>query len=169
MTDKSKLTSGTIHALDPSTGEVIIPKIRIYGKNDPPPGPVINFVDDPGFTQQHFKEECDINHILERYSQTGIVPERHGAFYGDFSDSIEYREALDQLMSTQNEFNALPARTRDFFGNDPGRFLDFVSNPENKQHFATIGLVEAVIPSPLPNADVQLSAALAVDPGQLPT
>lgn len=160
-----QIPSSHIHSVDLSTGEIILPKIRIYGKNDPPPGPGINFIDDPGFTQQHFREECDINNILDRYAQTGIVPERHGAFYGDFSEGLEYREALDRLNSTQAEFDALPARTRDFFGNNPAKFLDFVSNPENKPYFATIGLIDAVVPQP----QVEITTAATADPGQLPT
>lgn len=155
MFDIKNPTSGAIHAVDLSTGEIIQPKIRIYGKNDPPPKPTINFVDDPGLTQQHFKDECDINNILDRYAQTGIVPERHGAFYGDFSEGLEYREALDRLQSTQEQFNALPARTRDFFQNNPAAFLDFVSNPENKQHFHSIGLVKAEIPAAASSAPAE--------------
>lgn len=157
--------NATLATIDLSTGVQVTPNIRIYGKNDPPPSPGISFIDDPGFTQQHFREECDINNILDRYAQTGIVPERHGAFYGDFSEGLEYREALDRLKSTQGEFDALPARTRDFFGNDPARFLDFVSNPENKPHFATIGLIDAVIPQ----SPVETKPADQAVPGQLPT
>ena len=165
MIDSKNSTPAVIHTVDASTGEIIVPKIRIYAKNDPPPKLTINFVDDPGYTQQHFKDECDINNILDRYAQTGIVPERHGAFYGDFSEGLEYREALDRLNSTQAEFDALPARTRDFFGNDPAKFLDFVSNPENKQHFSTIGLIDAVIPQP----QAEPTTAKSADPGQLLT
>ena len=157
--------NATLATIDLSTGVQITPTVRIYRKNDPPPSLGIDFTDDPGYTQQHFKEECDINNILDRYAQTGIVPERHGAFYGDFSEGLEYREALDRLKSTQAEFDALPARTRDFFGNDPSRFLDFVSNPENKPHFGTIGLIEAVVPQSLP----ETKTADMADPGQLPT
>lgn len=168
MTDTNKTTLQRISAVDLATGEIIHSKIRIYGKNDPPPHSGISFDDDPGYTQQHFREECDINNILDRYAQTGIVPERHGAFYGDFSEGIEYRVALDRLNSTQSQFDALPARTRDYFGNNPAAFLDFVSKPENKSRFHEIGLIEAEIPAPAP-ADAGATKASPEAPGQLPT
>ena len=168
MTDTIKTTPLRISAVDLVTGEIIHSKIRIYGKNDPPPHSGISFTDDPGYTQQHFREECDINNILDRYAQTGIVPERHGAFYGDFSEGLEYREALDRLQSTQSQFNGLPARTRDFFQNNPAAFLDFVSKPENRNRFHEIGLVEAEIPAPAP-ADTVAPKASSEAPGQLPT
>ena len=37
-------------------------------------------------TQQHFREECDVNLIAARYLQTGVLPDNdRPVFYGDVS------------------------------------------------------------------------------------
>lgn len=113
--------------------------MKIYSKYDPPPheGVICN---EPTLTQQHFAEECDINNILDRYASTGLMPEKTGAFYADFTDVMDYRSTLDFLREAQDSFQTLPAITRAHFNNDPGELIDFVSRPENAPRFHEFGL-----------------------------
>ena len=104
---------------------------------------------EPSMTQQHFKDEVDINNLISRYVQTGVLPEKQGAFYGDFSSGLDYRETLDFLRSTREEFDALPATTRAHFNNDPGALIDFVNDPNNASRFAEVGLIPASTSSSL--------------------
>ena len=122
--------------------------IKVYTKHDPPTHDGISFLDEVSLTQQHFKKECDISEMLRKFGATGELPNKEGAFYGDFSDSISFQDSLDLVLSTQEQFDSLPSACRDRFGNDVGKFLDFVSNPENKQHFASLGLTEVKVPVP---------------------
>ena len=84
--------------------------------------------------------------MLRKFGATGVLPEKEGSFYGDFSDGLDFQHALDIVLSTQEQFDQLPSACRDRFRNDPAAFLDFVSNPENAKHFASLGLTEAVVP-----------------------
>lgn len=120
--------------------------MQIYTRRNPPPHDGIDFTDSPSMTQQHFQKECDINNMLQKFGATGILPESEGSFYGDFSDSLDFQAAHDLVQSTMEQFSQLPSKCRDRFGNDPARFLDFVSQPENKVHFAELGLTEVVVP-----------------------
>ena len=123
-------------------------EIIAYFKRQPPPHEGIAFTE-PSLTQQHFAEEVDINNLIGRYVQSGVLPEKQGAFYADFSSGLDYRETLEVLKSAREEFDALPAVTRAHFNNDPGALIDFVSDPNNHSRFAEFGLTEASTSSSL--------------------
>jgi phage internal scaffolding protein len=103
-------------------------------------------------TQQHFKEECDINTILKKYQQTGVmdVPVLKQNF-GDFSEVKSYHEAQIAMQEAKDQFMTLPAAVRSKFENDPGALLDFVANPENKAEAISLGLIDnPVVPITTP-------------------
>lgn len=104
---------------------------------------VIYQSDLPSATQQHFKDECDINSVLERYRKTGhfnphIV--RKGQ-YGDFTGFSDFRSALQVVIEAQSSFDALPAHLRKRFGNDPQNLVDFLSDSKNNEEAETLGLI----------------------------
>lgn len=123
--------------------------METYTRRNPPPPVDLNFEDSPTLAQQHFQKECDINYMLQKFGATGVLPEQEGAFYGDFSNALDFQGAHDLVQSTMDQFLALPSKCRDRFGNDPGKFLDFVSDPGNHSQFADLGLTEVVVPVPL--------------------
>ena len=95
-------------------------------------------------TQQHFKEECDVINIIKRHDRNGIIEhvQRGQARYGDFSEVADYREALDLVRDAQQEFMSVPSDIRKKFDNDPGKFYEFVSNPDNKEELKQMGFIE---------------------------
>lgn len=99
-------------------------------------------------TKQQFKEDADINNILRKYETQGLLPELMAGEpqYGDFTEVPEYLEALNIVNTAQQQFAALPSEVRDRFGNDPARFLEFTSNPENSEELVKMGL--ATLPEP---------------------
>jgi len=108
----------------------------------------------PSRTQQQFRDECDINNILERFNVTGqlrvgsVQPE-----YGDFSGIVDYQSALNAVMAAQDSFLALPAKVRAKFDNDPALFVEFASDEANKDEMKALGLIreetaQAVVKSP---------------------
>lgn len=100
--------------------------------------------DDPTLAQQQFRDEADINTILERFGRTGevIVPVRVPEF-GDFTEVADYHTAMNMIIEAQSAFDALPARIRKEFENDPGRFVDFVMDESNRDKAVEMGLIEA--------------------------
>lgn len=111
----------------------------------------VQFVDEngdllPTITQQHCKNDCDVNHILKKYDQTGLITHvnRSVAQYGDFTEVNEYQESLNMVINAQNAFAELPSDIRKQFNNDPGAFFEFATNPANTQRMIEMGLAEAV-------------------------
>jgi phage internal scaffolding protein len=99
--------------------------------------------EDASLAQQHFKEECDINTILEKFNITGLLPENPlSPRYGDFTGISDYHTALNRVYAAQDEFDALPAQIRARFGNDPAQLIEFLENSENRQEAESLGLVD---------------------------
>lgn len=112
---------------------------------------------EPSLTKQAFKKECDINHLLNKYQKTGVMEHinTHNPRYEDFSDVPDYQTSLGIVMQAQESFSSLPSSIRKKFDNDPGLFLDFVSNPANEAEMRELGLItspapERLITSPAP-------------------
>lgn len=97
----------------------------------------------PGLTQGQFKQECDINHIMRRYKQSGALPRfKRGGVYGDFSELGDYMESLEKVQAAQEAFAALPSEVRARFRNDPGELVAFVADEKNRDEAVKLGLVE---------------------------
>jgi phage internal scaffolding protein len=101
--------------------------------------------EEPTLAQQHFKEECDINTILQKFSITGLLPEAPlSPRYGDFTGIGDYHTALNRVMAAQDEFEALPAQIRARFENDPFKLIEFLEDENNRPEAEELGLVEKV-------------------------
>lgn len=109
----------------------------------------------PTLTQQQFANDCDINQIMARYEKTGQLPDliRQDAKWGDFSDVPSYQEAMDRVVFADMQFNALPAKVRERFHNDPAKFLAFAGDEENQAEMRAMGLMNP-LPSPADPAPV---------------
>ncbi|QXP07896.1 MAG: internal scaffolding protein [Arizlama microvirus] len=119
----------------------------IYSALNRPKTPGLVFPE-PTLTQQHFKDEVNINTIVDRYKKTGYlidpnqINESRKAIYGDFTNSGDFFKAQEQLLKAQDSFMALPPKLRLRFNNDPGQLIDFLDNPNNVNEAIVLGLVE---------------------------
>lgn len=107
---------------------------------------------DPTRAKQQFKEQSDINYILRNYEKTGILSNVNikEPQYG-FVPSFDFREALETIGNAHNSFMQLPADLRREFENDPAKFVDFVSDPNNSDRLVELGLSSPVAePDPVP-------------------
>lgn len=96
----------------------------------------------PSRAKQEFKAECDINTIMAKYAKTGLLEHvnRYQGQYGDFSEVVDYQEALNLVSQAQEAFQSLPASIRTRFENDPGKYLAFVQDPANSAELVKMGL-----------------------------
>ena len=112
-------------------GKLKIMKFRSrYSVTGQKPG--IKF-DQPSQTLQSFKDDADINCIIARYENTGVlvdptVPVSRTPQFGDFSDLPTYQEAQNVIVAANNAFNSLSSKIRERFGNDPAAYFNFVQN-----------------------------------------
>lgn len=96
------------------------------------------------YVQQHEAADCDINRIMDRYVRDGVIEHvrDYGGQYGDFTNVPDYATCLNMVAEAEDCFAALPAKIRAKFENDPGQFLEFVSDPSNRDEMALMGLLE---------------------------
>ncbi len=98
--------------------------------------------EEPTRAQQHHRDECDINVILERFGKTGHLPVNAiSGTYGDFSGVHDYHTALNAIIASESEFAALPAQIRNRFQNDPSNLIEFLDDPRNKAEAESLGLL----------------------------
>ena len=98
--------------------------------------------EDVTLTQQHPKDECDINNILRQFNITGQLPENPlQPRYGDFTGVVDYHSALNAVIAAESEFDGLPAQIRARFENDPANLIAFLDNSENLDEAIKLGLV----------------------------
>lgn len=102
----------------------------------------LSFADSPSLTHQSFKDECDINKIIERLDVSGFLEDRGGRKpqYFDASQVPDYHTAMNQIIYAQSMFDELPADIRARFRNDPGEFVDFFQDPANQEEAISLGL-----------------------------
>ena len=98
--------------------------------------------EDESLTVQAEAEACDVNNIMARYRQTGLIDHvnKHEGRYGDFTDVTDFQSAMNLVASAQQSFALLPAEIRKQFDNDPAEFLGFVQNPKNQDKLVEMGL-----------------------------
>lgn len=115
----------------------------------------------PSRTKQSFKQEADINYIVERWGSVNLGAQNQTRpMYGDFTQVTDFHGAQNQMLQAQEGFATLGARLRERFNNDPGALLDFVDNPENLEEAQALG----ILPKPAP-----ASAAAIIVPTNTPT
>ena len=98
---------------------------------------------DKCLVQQSAMRECDVNSIMAKYRKTGLLEHvnRFQGNYGDFTEAPTYHDAFNKLVEAQEMFQSLPAHVRDKFANDPGLFLEYVSDDKNKAGMEELGLL----------------------------
>nr|QJB20059.1 MAG: internal scaffolding protein [Microvirus sp.] len=91
---------------------------------------IVHF-DKPSRTKQEFKDQCDVNRIVENFTRTGRLDQLQAArgFYADISAHPDsYQESLNLVLEAREAFDMLPAETRAMFGNDVQNFLYAAQN-----------------------------------------
>lgn len=103
---------------------------------------------DPSLAQQHFKDETDINVLLERFKVTGQMPQGvRLPTYGDFTGVTDFRSAQEAVLNARNAFMDLSASLRARFENDPQKLMDFLADPANSEEAVKLGLKVASAPA----------------------
>lgn len=110
---------------------------------------------DDSLTQQQFKDEADINTIVDRFMKSGVLPTP--AVMPQFMDiegNFDYQTAMNYVRQADENFMRMDAKVRARFNNSPQEFLEFFANPENTAEAIRLGLA---VPKAV--AETQVSAA----------
>ena len=100
---------------------------------------------------------------MAKYQKTGAIThvQNNQAQYG-FATSLSFTESMNIVATAQSMFNELPSSIRGKFENNPGKFLDFVQDPDNADELVELGLANAPAPLPLGSDEVALDEASLV-------
>ncbi len=108
---------------------------------------------DISLTEQSHKDSTDINIMVK---QMGIrdhelpTPPYDPKHYGDFSDVMDFREALDKVQEAQEHFRLLSAEIRQRFNNNPIELYKFVGDSRNDDEAVRMGLLKKIPEPPAP-------------------
>jgi len=107
--------------------------------------------------EESHAERTNIHKIMKRYRATGIIEHvnQHKGTYADMATSLDYKESLDLILKADSMFSELPADLRARFENNPGKFVDFMQNPENYREIQEIGLDATHLPESPPKEETQ--------------
>ena len=125
---------------------------RIYSRFSTPDSAPVEF--GMSMTQQHFKDECDINNILKSYR--GKIPaSEEPAFFMDCTVN-DLQSAYSIAEDIGSRFDSLDSEVRAKFNNNPLELLEFVHNADNHTAAVELGLLPkpepALEPAPTPPA-----------------
>lgn len=111
-------------------------------------------------TVQSEADEADINVLVRRFGLTGQIPvDVRTPLPSDFTEALDYKDALDALRAADQSFSELSSDVRERFSNDPAKFYDFVTaeqdgklvNLEEMRKFGLAVPAEPVaVPAPVP-------------------
>lgn len=119
--------------------------MSLHFRNNKVMSHVIDPEEDQGGAKQEFKNECDINFIIDKYQSHGVAPSvAQGVQQFIDVDPIDYQEALNLVIAAQDVFSQVPSDLRAICKNDPALFLKYVSEPENEDMLIKHGLIQKV-------------------------
>lgn len=87
--------------------------------------------------QQDFKNEVDINSIVERHKPQKERKSR----YVNLSDVDDFFSANMKVLRVKEAFMSLPAKIRERFRNNPQNLMDFLADPKNKEEAIELGIL----------------------------
>ncbi len=98
---------------------------------------------DKSKTDQSWKDDCDVNHIMKRFMGSAVpishVNRRQG-YFADVSEISDLHTSLIQVEQAKAAFYAIPADIRAKFGNDMRKYVEFMNDPANDQECIDLGL-----------------------------
>lgn len=115
----------------------------------------INFKDSVDLTDQSYKNSSDINVIMARYYQTGVMPSNsHSGEYLDNTLVPSLEEAHALVQDAKTRFSELPFSIRAQMSHNPQNLETFLADPDNRDQLLKHGLINPQVePSPKEMAD----------------
>lgn len=92
----------------------------------------LDFVGDPGKTEQSHKDSTDITYMINQHVRMGGSFELPPAALQDYTGIPTYQEALNTVMEMDDLFNNLPLPIREAYGHDPAKLAQALEDPSQK-------------------------------------
>jgi len=96
---------------------------------------------DESLTQQQFREDSDINTIVNRFMKSGVLPTPvNMPQYIDYEGVFDYQTAMNSVRAADEQFMRMDAKVRARFNNSPQEFLAFFADSANTDEAIRLGL-----------------------------
>lgn len=118
--------------------------------------------DGPSLTVQSDAADADIQEILGKYRQFGLMRSLDGAEgqFMDLTEFTDYADAMRNLRSAEAYFKMLPSKVREVFDHDVAKFLDSAHDPDKRDLLVQAGFISEKPPVEVSEAPVEpVSAA----------
>lgn len=134
-----------------------------------PKGSSVSFENSVSLTEQHHKDDLDINRIVNRALRDGAMDpslNRHFGKFMDASDSVDFLEANIRYRQGVEAFENLSSKIRTRFNNDPHQLMQFLEDPANRDEAIKLGFIEKPVPvSPEVGTGSPLDLTVPTDTG----
>lgn len=106
-------------------------KVKVYSAFERPDHDGYDFFDEMSPVQQHFRDQSDINFIVDYWTRTGNFNSVNpgSARYVDCTVVQDYQSALDTLCKADEILDSMTPQQRARFHNDPIAFIEYFSDP----------------------------------------
>ncbi len=106
--------------------------------------PVQTENDGPILTVQSEAEQGEINKILKRYKEVGIIEQLNltEASFRDVSEFGDFADVMRQSKEAELEFMKLPSKVREIFNHDVANWLDTAHDAEKRSSLIAAGEIE---------------------------
>ena len=103
-------------------------------------------VGEESLTKQAFRDECDINRIVARFTPQQLEEQAQAAslIYADFTGLEDYASVMNRARAAELLFENLDVNVRDHFDHNPDELVRAAFDPSRRQEFVDLGLAEAV-------------------------
>ncbi len=102
-----------------------------------------------GRTHQSFRDECDVNVVMKRWANGGVLEHINNRTpqYGDFSNATSYLDAMHAVQEAQEDFARLPLEVRRLCHHRPAELLALAATEAGREALAAAGLEGSDSPS----------------------
>lgn len=130
----------------------LVPEIR--SKYSPKKRVVVVYPEDEGRTQQHFKEETDVNYIMARYQKSGDLAllNRVKTEFGEFEQFQDLSRYTSRVARAEEAFSKLPQRIQKEFDWQPANLLAALDDESKKSYLQDLGVLNK--PEEMPKNEV---------------
>lgn len=101
--------------------------------------------EEPDLAQQQYKDACDVNVIMKKYEQTGVIThlKAQQGHYADLGAPADLLDAQMRVIRAQEAFMSLPAGLRAKCDHDASKFLKMLEDGSNDAELIKLGIIEA--------------------------
>jgi len=125
--------------------------MSFFTQYDPPADVELDQSGETSLTQQQFRDECDINVVLQQYNVQELVSadtvDLRDMAFGNFAAWDSYEDVEASLVLAQEAFATLPASTRARFDNDLATCVAWLDDPQNYAEATDMGIISKVLAS----------------------